>query len=212
MDAREPAGGAADRTPGQIPPRRGSRIERPGVTFVVMHTAPHDTRTTAGWLDGWRRALSARVSRAAGRDAWLLMFAGAVALSACVGVPRRTTQAPTPSPEDGVVINTDRSPDDALYQAYRAMVTAGLSVDSARSGSRRLQARPWAIAGDTSLTVDVSVIETQSPQAPTVIVLSARWSSSSARVSRRLVTSQDAARPWAVFQRLGESVREMLRR
>jgi hypothetical protein len=68
-------------------------------------------------------------------------------------------------------------------------------------------ARVWTLPGDTTLGVDASVIETQSRETPTVVVLSATWSSASARVRRRLVTSRDAPGPWTAFQRLGASVR-----
>lgn len=140
----------------------------------------------------------------------LVLFTAALALSACVAVPGRARQSLAPSAEDGVVVNTDRRPDEALSVVVRAMVAAGVPVDPVTAGARRLQARPWTIAGDTTLSVDASVIETESPQAPTVVVLSATWSSSSARVRRRLVTSRDAPRQWAAFQRLGVSVRALL--
>ena len=144
------------------------------------------------------------------RAALLIPLAAVCSVAACVRLPRAAAPSPAPSADDGVVINTGRRPDDALYQAYRAMVAAGLSVDPAVSGARRLQARAWTIAGDTSLAVEASVIEPQSPQTPSIVVLSATWSSPSARVRRRQVTAGEPATVWSAFQRLGASVRGVL--
>ena len=144
------------------------------------------------------------------RAAPLVPLAAVCVVAACVRLPGAAAPSPAPSANDGVVINTDRRPDDALYQTYRAMVAAGLSVDPAASGARRLQARAWTVAGDTSLAVETSVIDTQSPQAPSIVVLSATWSSPSARVRRRLLTEREPPMAWAAFQRLGASIRGVL--
>jgi hypothetical protein len=144
------------------------------------------------------------------RVAPLVRLAAVCVLAACVRLPVRAAPSPDPSADDGVVINTVRRPDDALYRAYRAMVTAGLSVDPAVSGARRLQARAWTVAGDTALAVEASVIETASPQTPTIVVLSATWSSATTRVRNRLLTNREPPTPWAALQRLGASVRDAL--
>ena len=141
----------------------------------------------------------------------LLVSLAAFACSACVGLRTRVSPSPAASADDGVVVNTDRRPDDALYQVYRTMVAHGIAIDSAASGARRLRARAWTVAGDTTLAVEASVIDTQSPLTPTVVVLSATWSSASARVRRRPVTSRDAPTPWLAFQRLGEMVRGLFK-
>jgi len=144
------------------------------------------------------------------RAAPLVSLAAAFACSACVRLPTRVSPSPAASADDGIVVYTDRRPDDALYQVYRTMVAHGIAIDSAASGARRLRARAWTVAGDTTLVVEASVIDTQSPPTPTVVVLSAMWSSASARVRRRPVTSRDAPTPWLAFQRLGELVRGSL--
>ena len=135
----------------------------------------------------------------------------ALTLSECVRLPVLTSPAPVPSADDGVVVNSVRRPDDALYQVYLAMIAHGLSVDPAPSRARRLEARSWTIGGDTTIAVEAIVIDTQSPPMPTVVVLSATWSSASARLRRRPVTNRDAPSPWAAFQRLGDAVRAALK-
>lgn len=145
------------------------------------------------------------------RAVTLAALVTALTLSACVRLPVLTSPAPVPSADDGVVVNSVRRPDDALYQVYRAMVAHGMSVDSARAGSRRLEARAWRIGGDTTIAVEATVIDTESLPTPTVVALSATWSSASARVRRRPVTNRDAPSPWAAFQRLGDAVRAALK-
>ncbi len=73
----------------------------------------------------------------------LLVSLAAFACSACVGLPTRVSPSSAASADDGVVVNTDRRPDDALYQVYRTMVAHGIAIDSAASGASRLRARSW---------------------------------------------------------------------